>query len=223
MSGYRLTAICRSQWDMAIFLQLFILSKIYSKDIMSRFTIYDILGNNFLSIVKYILPLFGTSKNISTVKDTVQGRLNTLCLKTEFMDRVLYEYYYLTKAGKVESDRIYSEFIDFFSNANTLISTIENKFIASDIHDFNSFFINVEKTYEILTKFKLLSQNDADLNLKIIYERVSKIDLDKNNEKKSIINSRKELASTPEMKSLLGKLGMTPEDALKFSIKNTKV
>lgn len=223
MTGYRHAAICRSQWDMAIYLHLSILSKTRSKNIMSHFTIHDIMENSFETFDKYIIPLFGPNRNNSTRKETFQNRLNHLCKNNEFMGRVPREYYYLTDKGVLEATRVYNKFVDLFSDANNLISANEIKFINSKIDDFNSFFINIEKAYEILIKFKIISQDDANLNLLIINKRKSGISLSKPVETQSIIDHKNELINNPKASELLKKLGISPKEALKISLKNTKV
>ena len=217
MSGYRLTSICSSQWDMAIYIHLNILGKIYSKDIKSPFTINDLMENSLLNLDKYILPLFGPNRNNSTPRATLQNRLNNL-FKNGFIDRVPYEYCFLTKKGEQEAIRVYNEFIRYFSEADIFISSIENKFINSNIDDFNEFFFNIDNAYKILVKFELIAQETAETNLRILNERKSRIMSSKNDEISSIMKKREELINNNA--HLLEKLGLTKKQALKIATKN---
>ncbi len=87
MKGYRLTSICNSQWDMIIFVNLNIISKLYSKDIKSPFTVKNLTEYNLLTLNKYILPLFGVNKHNNTQVETIQSRINTL-YREKFINRI---------------------------------------------------------------------------------------------------------------------------------------
>ncbi len=217
MSGYRLTSICNSQWDMAIYVHLNILSKIYSKDIKSPFTVNDLMETGFMDLDKYILPLFGPNRNNSTPRATFQNRLNNL-FKNKYIDRVPYEYCFLTKKGEQEAIRVYNEFIKYFSEADNFVSNVENKFINSNMDDFNEFFLNIENAYKILVKFDIISKEIADKNLRILNERKSKIMSSKNDEISTIIKKREELIDNNI--HLLEKLGLSKKQALKMATKN---
>lgn len=217
MKGYRLTSICNSQWDMIIFVNLNIISKLYSKDIKSPFTVKNLTEYNLLTLNKYILPLFGVNKHNNTQVETIQSRINTL-YREKFIDRIPREYCFLTKKGEQEAIRVYNEFIRYFSEADIFISSIENKFINSNIDDFNEFFFNIDNAYKILVKFDIISKEIADKNLRILNERKSKIMSSKNDEISTIIKKREELIDSNI--HLLEKLGLSKKQALKMAIKN---
>lgn len=216
MKGYRLTSICNSQWDMIIFVNLNIISKLYSKDIKSPFTVKNLTEYNLLTLNKYILPLFGVNKHNNTQVETIQSRINTL-YREKFIDRIPREYCFLTKKGEQEAIRVYNEFIRYFSEADIFISNIENKFINSNIDDFNEFFFNIDNAYKILVKFELIAQETAETNLRILNERKSRIMSSKNDEISSIMKKREELINNNA--HLLEKLGLTKKQALKIATK----
>lgn len=217
MKNFRLTAICSSQWDMIIYVSLNIISKLYSKNIKSPFRVKDLTEYNLLTFSKHILPLFGVNKQNSTPEATIQNRINEL-YKNKFIERTPRECCYLTQKGEKEAIRVYEEFIKYFSDANFLISSIENKYINSNIEDFHEFFVNIDEAYKMLMKFGLISQETAESNLKILNERKSKATFSKNDEVASIIKKREELINNNI--SLLEKIGFTKKQALKMALKN---
>jgi len=201
---------------MIIFVNLNIISKLYSKDIKSPFTVKNLTEYNLLTLNKYILPLFGVNKHNNTQVETIQSRINTL-YREKFIDRIPREYCFLTKKGEQEAIRVYNEFIRYFSEADIFISNIENKFINSNIDDFNEFFFNIDNAYKILVKFELIAQETAETNLRILNERKSRIMSSKNDEISSIMKKREELINNNA--HLLEKLGLTKKQALKIATK----
>jgi hypothetical protein len=202
---------------MIIYVSLNIISNLYSKDIKSPFRVKDLTEYSLLTFSKYILPLFGVNKQNSTPEATIQNRINELH-KNKFIERTPRECCYLTQKGEKEAIRVYEEFIKYFSEVDIWISNIENKYINSEIDNFDDFFINIDNAYKMLVKFELISLETAEKNLKILNERKSIAKSSKNDEVESIIQKREELINNNL--PLLERLGYSKKQALKMATKN---